>query len=292
MMKKMLIGRFGFDSKAIMVLTDKPGSKKLRATGQNIKIQLGNMIAKALPGDRLLFFFSGHGTTVTDDNGKLRQAIVGCDDNNINCLEFRHYVNLLPKDATLTILADSCCSGGLIDQEPVQVGLPYHPQPPDRSCRPRRMLPYDAYLAQLSSRTGLNSPNIGVHLVQLFKSEASILFTQPPNKHPQPLKADQGILLSAGEPDEFTYEDEDENGAPCGAFTKVVVEILKGTPALITNKKLVMKARGILGVKKINPQHPCLYCSRKNVDAGFLGKATHSRVEIGETSAEDHVLQE
>ncbi|KAL7093067.1 hypothetical protein ACP275_11G019700 [Erythranthe tilingii] len=285
MMKKMLIGRFGFDPKAIMVLTDKPGSKKLRATGQNIKIQLGNMIAKALPGDRLFFFFSGHGTTFPDEHNEklIRHAIVACDNNNITCMDFRDYVNGLPKDATLTVMADSCCSGGLIDQEPVQVGLPYHPHPPNKSCRPPKMLPYNAYLAQLSSQTGLNSPNIGVHLVQLFKSEASILFTQPPNKHPQPLKADQGILLSAGEPDEATSDEPaDKNGPAGGAFTKAVVAILKGHPTPITNEQLVNKARGILGNrKKDERQYPCLYCSRKNVDAVFLGKATHGRVEIG-----------
>ncbi|KAL9150949.1 hypothetical protein ABFS82_11G022000 [Erythranthe guttata] len=140
-------------------------------------------------------------------------------------MDFRHYVNRLPKDAALTVVADSCSSGGLIDQEPVQVGLPYHPRP-QKSCHPR-ILPYDAYLAQLSSKTGLNSPDIGVHLVKLFDSEASILFRLRPDQHPKPLKADQGILLSGCEPDQNTVEDWDENGSPCGAFTKVVVGILK-----------------------------------------------------------------
>ncbi|EYU20876.1 hypothetical protein MIMGU_mgv1a011635mg [Erythranthe guttata] len=177
-------------------------------------------------------------------------------------MDFRHYVNRLPKDAALTVVADSCSSGGLIDQEPVQVGLPYHPRP-QKSCHPR-ILPYDAYLAQLSSKTGLNSPDIGVHLVKLFDSEASILFRLRPDQHPKPLKADQGILLSGCEPDQNTVEDWDENGSPCGAFTK----------------QLVIKARGILGIKAENErQHPCLYCTRKNVNAVFLLKTT-ARAEI------------
>ncbi|EYU20874.1 hypothetical protein MIMGU_mgv1a026873mg, partial [Erythranthe guttata] len=298
MMKKMLIGRFGFDPKAIMVLTDKPGSKKLRATGKNIKIQLGNMIAKALPGDRLFFFFSGHGTSFTDKHNRnlTRHAIVACDDNNITCMDFRHYVNHLPKNATLTIIADSCFSGGLIDQEPVQVGLlPYYNpriNNEDSNYKPRK-LPYEAYLAQLSSRTGLNSPDIGVHLVQLFDLEASILFSLPPDEHPKPLKADQGILLSGGEPNENTVDDpEDSNGPAGGAFTKTVAAIVNAHSAPITNKQLVIRARGILGNRKDHPQHPCLYCSNKNADAVFLRKASHGQAEIGQTSEEGHVLEE
>ncbi|KAL8037133.1 hypothetical protein ABFX02_11G019700 [Erythranthe guttata] len=293
MMKKMLIGRFGFDRKAIMVLTDKPGSKKLRATGQNIKTQLGNMIAKALPGDRLFFFFAGHGISFKDKQNEdlIRHAIVACDDNNITCMDFRHYVNRLPKDATLTIIADSCYSGGLIDEEPVQVGLLPRSYNEDSNYKPRK-LPYEAYLEQLSSKTGLNSPDIGVHLVQLFDLEASILFSLPPDEHPKPLKADQGILLSGCEPNELTSDEPaDENGPAGGAFTKTVAAIINGHPAPITNKQLVIRARRILGSRKDYPQHPCLYCSSKNADAIFLRKASHGRAEIGQTS-EDRVLED
>ncbi|KAL7093063.1 hypothetical protein ACP275_11G019200 [Erythranthe tilingii] len=203
-------------------------------------------------------------------------------------MDFRHYVNRLPKDATLTIIADSCYSGGLIDQEPVQVGLlPYNPRinNEDSNYKPRK-LPYEVYLAQLSSKTGLNSPDIGVHLVKLFDLEASILFRLRPDEHPKPLKADQGILLSGGEPNENTVDDpEDSNGPAGGAFTKTVAAIVNGHPAPITNKNLVIRARRILGNRKKDPQHPCLYCSRKNADAVFLRKASPGRAEIGETTS-------
>ncbi|KAL8037140.1 hypothetical protein ABFX02_11G020400 [Erythranthe guttata] len=293
-MHNTLIKRFRFDPKRIVVMVDKPGSKQM-PTAANIKKQLKKMIEDADEGDRLFFYFSGHGMPICH-NGEIKQAIVPSDDNLITCMDFRYYVNRLPKKATFTIMADSCCSGGLIDQEPVQVGQPYIVQPPkDQSCvgeNKPKMIPYESYMANLSARTGLNDPDIGAHLFQLFGSEASIMFRLPPDQHPKPLKIDQGILLSGSEPSEDTIDDPaDKNGPAGGAFTKTVVAILKGHPAPITNKKLVNKARGILGNRKKYPQHPCLYCSSKNADAVFLRKASHGLAEIGESS-EDRVLED
>ncbi|XP_012846904.1 PREDICTED: metacaspase-9-like [Erythranthe guttata] len=156
-----------------------------------------------------------------------------------------------------------------------------------------KMIPYESYMANLSAMTGLNNPDIGAHLVELFGSEASIMFRLRPDQHPKPLKTNQGILLSGGEPSEETFEDpEDKNGPVGGAFTKTVVAILKGHLAqLQTRNRLSGSARGILGNRKKDPQHPCLYCSSKNADAVFLRKASHGRAEIGETS-EDRVLED
>ncbi|KAL7093081.1 hypothetical protein ACP275_11G020900 [Erythranthe tilingii] len=292
-MHNTLIKRFHFDPKRILVMVDKPGSKQM-PTGKNIIKQLEKMIEDADEGDRLFFFFSGHGMPLCH-NGESKQAIVTCDRNLITCMDFRYCVSRLPEKATFTIMADSCFSGGLIDHEPVQVGLPYI-VPHNETCggeNKPKMIPYESYMANLSSTTGLNDLDIGAHLIQLFGSEVSIMFQQSTGQNPLPMiKADQGILLSGGEPSEKTVDEPaDKNGPAGGAFTKAVVAILKGHPAPITNKKLVIKARGILGNKKDNPQHPCLYCSSKNADAVFLRKASHGRAEIGETS-EDRVLED
>ncbi|KAL7134337.1 hypothetical protein ABFS83_11G020200 [Erythranthe nasuta] len=276
-MHNILIKRFNFDPKRILVMVDTPGSKHM-PTAANIKKQLEKMIEDADEGHRLFFYFSGHGMTFCH-HGETKPAIVPCDDNLIT-----YCVSRLHKKATFTIMADSCNSGGLIDQEPVQVGLPYivpHKETCGGENKPK-MIPYESYMANLSSRTGLNDPDIGAHLIQLFGSEASIMFWLPPHQHPELLKSDQGILLSGGEPDELTFEDRRDIRNPCGAFTKTVVAILNGHPAPITNRQLIVNARGILGIKdEYERQHPCLYCSQENANAIFLRKAS----EIGETSA-------
>lgn len=207
-------------------------------------------------------------------------------------MEFRELVDMVPKGATFTILSDSCNSGGLIDKEPIQVGnrhrlqdqstiVPYD----DINHANPRMITYEAYVAHLSSVTGLNSPDIGVHMLHMFGDGASPMYRLSPDRYPKPLKPDQGILLSGCETDESSYDDVDGNGKPCGAFTKIVQEFLKerkGT--LLSNRQIVIRARKILGLRK-DVQHPCLYCSKENADAVFLGKPGHRSVTLGESSS-------
>ncbi|KAL7134325.1 hypothetical protein ABFS83_11G019100 [Erythranthe nasuta] len=296
-MRNTLINRFRYDPARIVVMVDKPGSEKM-PTAANIKKELRDMVGKAQSGDRLLFLFSGHGLCYKPKDRK--HAIVACDNNLITHLDLRCEVNRLPENATLTVLANSCCSGGLIDKEPVQVGAPAYQalliddDDDDQTVMVNndvddyipRMITYESYLAQLSAETGMNDPDIGVHLVRLFGSDASIMFRLPINEHPKALKADQRILLSGPEPQKYSWGDVDEKGAPCGAFTKTVVKILDKHAGSITNRHLVMRARAILEkrVPKKYVQRPCLYCSPKNADAVFLRKP-FTRAEIGEASA-------
>lgn len=189
-------------------------------------------------------------------------------------------VNMVPRGVTFTIVSDSCNSGGLIDKEPIQVGGRQHLQDKTATVagiKPR-MVTYESYLAHLTSVTGLDSPDIGVHLLHIFGEEASLMYRLSPDRYPKPLQADQGILLSGCQEDESSYEDPDANGGPCGDFTKVVQQIVKERRVPISNKELVIRARRILG----DPQHPCLYCSKENADAPFLGKPAHKF--IGESS--------
>lgn len=194
-------------------------------------------------------------------------------------VDFRHLVDRVPKGAIFTILSDSCNSGGLVDKESEQIGPGHHPHDQaiaSFSTRKPKMIPYDSMLQKLSSVTGLNSPDIGVHLLKMFGSEASLMFRSSPNQFPKPLEPDQGILLSGCQSDENSDDVSDDNGEAYGEFSnavEIIVNENSGRP--LSNKQMVMMARKILEMNGNVHQHPCLYCSKENADAIFLGNAGH-----------------
>ncbi|KAG8372268.1 hypothetical protein BUALT_Bualt12G0048700 [Buddleja alternifolia] len=290
-MHQTLITRFGFNPSTIEMMTDDPDSKKM-PTGEKIKAALERMFDQAKPGDVLLFYFAGHGTKIpaifpfTD---KPESAIVPLDLNFITRADFRKLVNRLPKGATFMFLADSCYSGGLMDQEKEQTG-PGHRQINQAGAEPiPRMIPFETILSQLSSMAGLNTLDIGVLMVNMFGANAPAMFGAnalganapamfganapamfgiPPNQFPQPLKHGHGVLISGCEPNENSCEGEID-GKFHGLFSYGVQKALKEHPDPITNKQLVLRIQQIVG-KLYSKQHPCLYCSDKDAHALFL----------------------
>lgn len=279
-MKDTLVKRFGFDSNNIDLLTDAPGSSKI-PTGANIKQALANMVDGAEAGDVLYFHYSGHGTRIPSKKHghpfRHEEAIVPCDFNLITDLDFRQLVNRLPKGASLTILSDSCHSGGLIDKEKEQIGpssvvhqnstskLTYTSSP--------KTIPFDSILQHLSSLSKVNTTDIGTHLLELFGSEASLRFNLPllDLDSFEALGPDEGILLSGCQADE-TSADMNPNGGAAkayGAFSNAVQMVLKENPGQVSNKEVVMMARKVLETQRFE-QHPCLYCSDDNANATFL----------------------
>ncbi len=63
-MKKVLMSRFGFAAKDILLLTDAKATRKGIVDGFR-----SHLTAQARPGDIAVFHFSGHGQPVADDNG-------------------------------------------------------------------------------------------------------------------------------------------------------------------------------------------------------------------------------
>ncbi|RDY12566.1 Metacaspase-9 [Mucuna pruriens] len=279
-MKETLVKRFGFDPTNIEVLTDAPESC-LMPTGANIKQALANMVDRAEAGDVLYFHYSGHGTRIPSKKHghpfRHEEAIVPCDFNLITDLDLRQLVNRLPKGASLTILSDSCHSGGLIDKEKEQIGpssLVHQNSTlkPTSSTTPKT-ISLESILQHLSSLTKVSTPDIGTHLLELFGSEASLRFRLPllHRDLSEPLGPDEGILLSGCQADE-TSADMTPNagdGKAYGAFSNAVQVLLKENPGRLTNREVVMMARKILQAQGVQ-QHPCLYCSDHNANANFL----------------------
>ncbi|KAJ4810406.1 Metacaspase-9 [Rhynchospora pubera] len=268
-MAETLVSRFGFDRRDITVLTDEAGSHPM-PTGANIKRALTDMIKKAKSGDVLVFHFSGHGTRL--DNATRDEAIIPCDSNCITDVDFRQIVDLLPSGTTLTIISDSCHSGGLINHEKEQIGpstVKRSIDAKDLKSKPR-FIPHESLLQHLSGLSGIESQQIGDHLAHLFGEDASDKFL---NKayHPKKPIADNGILLSGCQADQFSEDLSPEGEKPCGAFTNSFQKVLAQHPGTISYKELVTKVRQLLRSEGFD-QNPCLYCSDSNAVSPFLSQ--------------------
>ncbi|KAF4393480.1 hypothetical protein F8388_023284 [Cannabis sativa] len=121
-----LIDRYGFSEDDITVLIDTDDSYT-QPTGKNIRAALSRLIRSGSPGDFLFVHYSGHGTrlpaeTGEDDDTGYDECIVPCDMNLITDDDFRDFVDQIPDGCRLTIVSDSCHSGGLIDEAKEQIG--------------------------------------------------------------------------------------------------------------------------------------------------------------------------
>ncbi|XP_057795088.1 metacaspase-4-like [Salvia miltiorrhiza] len=123
-MHRCLLDRYGFPAEHIVVLIDTEGSANAQPTGKNIRAALSNMVASAKAGDILFVHYSGHGVRLPadDDDTGYDECIVPTDMNLITDDDFRELVNKVAKGCRITIVSDSCHSGGLIDKAKEQIG--------------------------------------------------------------------------------------------------------------------------------------------------------------------------
>ncbi|KAE8677247.1 Metacaspase-4 [Hibiscus syriacus] len=125
-MYNCLVQRYGFSDEDIKVLIDTDSSYD-QPTGKNIRRALNELVSSAEPGDFLFVHYSGHGTrlpaeTGDDDDTGYDECIVPCDMNLITDDDFRDLVDKVPEGCRITIVSDSCHSGGLIDEAKEQIG--------------------------------------------------------------------------------------------------------------------------------------------------------------------------
>jgi len=120
-MRQLLIGKFEFPSENILVLTDS------QATHASIISAIQNhLIAKAQPGDIVVFHYSGHGSQMKDVTKKMingmDETIVPYDSRDpagkvfdISGAELHPLLlQLAKKTKNLTFILDSCHSGTLV----------------------------------------------------------------------------------------------------------------------------------------------------------------------------------
>lgn len=203
-------------------------------------------------------------------------------------VDFRQLVNRIPSGASFTILSDSCHSGGLIDKEKEQIGPSSSTSTTTTtttgttpiSGKPKtKTIPFETILQHFAGSTGIDTPDIGTHLVHSFGDNASLRFRLPAaaGSHEQlnlfgRLKADEGILLSGCQANETSADMDPRQGGgkAYGAFSDAVQTVLReNSTTPLTNREIVLLARKVLQAKRFH-QHPCLYCSDENADATFL----------------------
>ncbi|GAU25310.1 hypothetical protein TSUD_274170 [Trifolium subterraneum] len=117
-MHKCLIEKYGFLDEDITVLIDTDRSYT-QPTGKNIRYAISKLVKSAQPGDVLFVHYSGHGTRLPaeigeDDDTGYDECIVPTDMNLIT--------EKVPKGCRITIVSDSCHSGGLIEAAKEQIG--------------------------------------------------------------------------------------------------------------------------------------------------------------------------
>ncbi|GAB2286591.1 Metacaspase-4 [Dionaea muscipula] len=125
-MYQCLVDRYGFSEDDITVLIDTDPSYP-QPTGKNIRQALSRLVRSAEPGDFLFVHYSGHGTRLPAETGEhddtgYDECIVPTDMNLITDDDFRELVNEVPEGCRITIVSDSCHSGGLIDDAKEQIG--------------------------------------------------------------------------------------------------------------------------------------------------------------------------
>jgi hypothetical protein len=123
----ILMDHFEFPKQEIRLLYNH------RATKEGVTRRLNWLKSGVSPGDTIVFFFSGHGTTFTerDWDGRLDEekdeglCLTGYDlliDDDLN-----NIFSNISREVNLTVICDSCYSGGMSDK--------YTPAPPDIAFR-------------------------------------------------------------------------------------------------------------------------------------------------------------
>jgi hypothetical protein len=133
LIREMLIGRLGFGPESIVTLSEKHGQtdKSLLPTRANITVALEKLVEKTKPGDKVVVYFSGHGSQQPAEEIPRNIEPDGLDEvffprdvgiwngkgpfqipNSISDNEFRVWLqNIASKPAKLWIIFDCCHSG-------------------------------------------------------------------------------------------------------------------------------------------------------------------------------------
>jgi hypothetical protein len=122
--RQALIQHYGFAEPDITLMTDETGTApKLRPTAKNLFAAIDALTKDIRSGDSLVFFYSGHGSWVEDDNGDETSG----KDETLVPLDFeasglliddvlkKRLVDVLPAGVHLTCVVDSCHSGSIMD---------------------------------------------------------------------------------------------------------------------------------------------------------------------------------
>jgi hypothetical protein len=227
-MKEMLITHFNFKEESLIMLSDDENTFDL-PTRDTILFNMKSLITNAQPGDTIVFHYSGHGVQVRDYNGDeptgYDEAIVPMDylTNGVisDDIIFLDFISLVPEDVKLVNFFDCCHSGTICD---LQYNVKY-------------TSPYKA-------------------TTDISQWDNNFTFWDENDKHVKGI-----VNMYSGCYDDQTSADANINMMKQGAFTFVLLDILKKFNYDISHKELLKQINANLSLDAY-PQRSQFSCSK------------------------------
>jgi metacaspase-1 len=204
------------------------------ATKSNVTNILKDMTSRAIPGDSLVFTYSGHGTSVPDeekDEPDGRDEAICLYDDVLVDDDLADILAMAPEGVRITIVLDSCHSGTMTRG--------FVPQGCQQDKIVKYLPPEDERFAKKVRDTKIASRMLTPHLeVPMWE-----------------------VLLSGCKDSEYSYDTIME-GKPCGAFTYHATKLIRDNPGL-TYGQFATMIREMLPSNEY-PQTPQVECDPSN----------------------------
>lgn len=203
---------------------------------------------------------------------------------------------MVPIGCRITIISDSCHSGGLIEQAEEQIGDSTEggdEEAPQEEARVKgRSLPFSTLIEILKQKSGkeeISRGELSSTLTEIFGEDSSLKVQEFIQQHREQREEGSaefeecnagdgkrglpasGVLISGCQSDQ-TSADANPTGDPAdayGALSHAIQTILNETEGEISNTDLVAQIRDWM-VGQGYGQEPGLYCSDKLADAPFI----------------------
>lgn len=177
-----------------------------QATRKNVKEEMLKLVKISEPGDILVITYSGHGTSIPDNDGDEpdgKDEAICLYDGLLTDDEIRNIMNGIKEGVKVTFISDSCHSGTVTRAFLSTIAN-------DKYAKPKYMPPKDgmdaATLALLPTNKGIFIPESGM----------------------------KEILISGCQSTEYSY-DARFNGKNMGAFSHYALLILRDNPRITYN---------------------------------------------------------
>lgn len=265
-MYHLLIDAFKFDPDDIILYKD------VQATRRNILSALTYLLANAVPGDVVCFYFSGHGGILpansSDDNTRFYEAIIpyrGDWIHDFRLDEIARSADYDPNKVNFTIISDSCHSGGMHSTDSVlglSKSIPFKNTIKDTITHMNTYWPFGMCLPNNSNEL---IPNVGN---PKFDGERLIDLDVDSNK--VLVNSARATLLSACQFYEVAYASAPPNQKN-SYFTQAILDIVTQCPFIISHRDFIDQIdKRIKALAPPGPQTPQLRGSLRRADNIFL----------------------
>lgn len=293
--KGMLLKRFGFEDRNIILLTDEKADRK------NFERAIQTTLQKAKTGDAFFFYFSGHGVWMENNamskedwvlKQGMNQAIVLSDlyADNLGCLfrdkEIKRMFNkFVDKKVISTGIFDCCFSGNMAQALPTPEHNPYKRFKPSYTQRSFEFR--DVVTTFLNSNDSLRAISEEIfNSIDLFPTSDSMesayesrgfnlkdaLAIHDKSFVVRPSERPNSMFLSISATDEYQKGEEmkDASGTYHGVFTKSLLQTIDENPSNISVKDLFAKVQKLIKEKGFH-QTPTRFQDKQRISKNLIG---------------------